>query len=419
MVSAAVDGARLLSRLDSFAAIGGLANGGVDRPAFSPADRQARSLIADLARARGFSVAQDSIANLFIRRGAEIGAPLLIGSHLDSQPTGGRFDGALGTLAAFEVLEALEDRSVRTETPVELVVWSNEEGSRFAPGAMGSRAFAAGVMPAGAERDSNGAELRVAIAETRAALAGAVERPLGFPIAGYLELHIEQGPILEKAGLPIGIVEGIQGTTWLAVTMTGESSHAGTTPRDSRRDAAAALVSALGRLQDAIMPGDPAARFTAGRLVSKPDSINVVARQASCTLDLRHPQPERLAAIDAQIRAVLSEAAISHGCSLDIELLLAASPAVFNADLVAAVETAAERLQLPSQRIVSGAFHDALSISAIAPSAMIFVPCRGGISHNEREFVEPEHVVAGAAVLLGATIDAAHRLARRGPGASN
>ncbi|MBZ9938371.1 hydantoinase/carbamoylase family amidase [Mesorhizobium sp. BR1-1-16] len=415
MSPARVDGARLLSRLDAFAAIGGLANGGVDRPAFSLADRQARRLIADLALARGFSVAQDSVANLFIRRGADMGPPLLIGSHLDSQPTGGRFDGALGTLTAFEVLEALEDAGVETETPVELVVWSNEEGSRFAPGAMGSQAFAAGVMPSGEKRGVDGAELLVAIAETRAALAGTADRPLGFPIAGYLELHIEQGPILERAGIPIGAVEGIQGTTWLAVTMTGESSHAGTTPLDARRDAAAALIAALARLQDTIMPSDAAARFTAGRLVSRPDSINVVAQRASCTLDMRHPKADRLAAMQAEVRAVLSEAAATHGCSLDIEVLLDVPPAAFDAGMVAAVEVAAEQLRLPSRRMVSGAFHDALSMAAIAPSAMIFVPCRGGISHNEREFVEPDHVVAGAGVLLGATIEAARRLAQRGP----
>ncbi len=414
MTLALVDAQRLLARLDAFAAIGGLENGGVDRPAFSKADRAARGHLAALAIARGFSIAQDPIANLFIRRGAVAGAPLLIGSHLDSQPTGGRFDGALGTLAAFEVLEALEDCGMATALPVELVVWANEEGSRFRPGAMGSRAFAVGALPDGDARDAAGILIGDAVAATRAALSGAAERPLGFPIAGYLELHIEQGPILERAGIPIGAVEGIQGTRWLAVTLTGETSHAGTTPLDARRDAVAALVSALARLQDEIMPGDADARFTAGRLASLPDSVNAVASQATCSLDLRHPRADRLAAMEARVRAVLGEAAIAHGCSLAIEPLFAAPPTAFDPDMLAAVEAAAARRGLAARRMVSGAFHDALAIAAIAPTAMIFVPCRGGISHNEQEFVEPEASVAGATVLLEATLDAAERLARRG-----
>ncbi len=414
VTAATVDGARLLARLDAFAAIGGLENGGVDRPAFSAGDQAARGQLAALATARGFSLAQDPIANLFIRRGNAAGAPLLIGSHLDSQPTGGRFDGALGTLAAFEVLEALEDHAITTALPVELVVWANEEGSRFLPGAMGSRAFASGTLPDGEGRDAAGVPLAEAVAATRAALAEAAERPLGFPIAGYLELHIEQGPILERAGVPIGAVEAIQGTRWLAVTLSGETSHAGTTPLDARRDAVAALVAALARLQDEIMPGDADARLTAGRLSSLPDSVNAVAREARCTLDLRHPRADRLAAMEARVRAVMREAAIAHGCSLAVEPLFAAPPTAFDTEMVDAVEAAASRQGRAVRRMVSGAFHDALAIAAIAPTAMIFVPCRGGISHNEHEFVEPAASIAGAAVLLEATIDAAERLARRG-----
>ncbi|WP_421989310.1 hydantoinase/carbamoylase family amidase [Roseococcus sp.] len=418
VVTPRVDGARLLARLDAFAAIGGLPNGGVDRPAFSPSDQSARGLLAALATARGFHVAQDDVANLFIRRGADDGAPLLIGSHLDSQPSGGRFDGALGTLAAFEVLEALEDHGASTALSVELVAFANEEGSRFLPGAMGSRAFAARHLPDGATLDAAGIALDAAIAATRASLPEATQRPLGFPIAGYLELHIEQGPILERAGLPIGAVEAIQGTRWLGVTMRGETSHAGTTPLGARRDAVAALVAALGRLQNDVMPGDDAARLTAGRLGSLPDSVNAVAREARCTLDLRHPSADRLAAMEAHARAVLGEAAAAHGCVAEIETLFATPPTAFDPDMVAAVESAAARQGLAARRMVSGAFHDALAIAAIAPTAMIFVPCRGGISHNEHEFVEPAASVAGAAVLLDATIDAAERLARRGAAAA-
>ncbi|MBN9432600.1 MAG: hydantoinase/carbamoylase family amidase [Bosea sp.] len=408
-----IDGARLIERIAAFAALGGLANGGVNRPAFSEADRAARALVATIATERGFRVFQDAVANLFLARpGAPDVPPLLIGSHLDSQPTGGRYDGALGALAALSALEALEDADIATGVPVELVVWANEEGSRFSPGTMGSEAFARGTLPDLALRDVDGVTLGAALAATRDALPGAGERPLGFPIAGYLELHIEQGPILEAAGLPIGTVEAVQGALWLEVTVTGETAHAGTTPLGARHDAVAALTEALARLGASVMAADPAARLTIGRLASEPDSINAVPRLARCTMDLRHPDAGRLAAMRADVEAAVAAAAAAHGCSGDIRSLFFAPPTAFDPMMAGAIDAAAARLGLRSMRMVSGAFHDALPIAGLAPAAMIFVPCRGGVSHNEREHVEPAACIAGADVLLGAAIEAAQRLAR-------
>ncbi|MCX5478590.1 hydantoinase/carbamoylase family amidase [Kaistia geumhonensis] len=408
-----IDGARLIERIAAFAALGGLANGGVNRPAFSQADRAARALVASIAAERGFRVFQDPIANLFLARpGAPDLPPLLIGSHLDSQPTGGRFDGALGTLAALSALEAIEDQRIATGVPVELVVWANEEGSRFSPGTMGSQAFARRALPDAGLRDADGVTLGEALAATRDALPGAAERPLGFPIAGYLELHIEQGPILEAAGLPIGVVEAVQGALWLEVTVTGETAHAGTTPLAARHDAVAALVEALARLGATVMEADPAARLTIGRLASEPDSINAVPRLARCTIDLRHPDASRLAQMRAEVEAAVAAAAAGHGCAGDIRPLFSAPPTAFDPMMADAIAGAAARLGLGSMRMVSGAFHDALPIAGLAPAAMIFVPCRGGVSHNEREHVEPAQCIAGADVLLGAAIEAAQGLAR-------
>ena len=402
----AIDGDRLLRRLARFAEIGGTPAGGVNRQALSEEDGLARALLADLARARGFSVAQDAMANLFVRReGADPALPpLLVGSHLDSQPTGGRYDGALGVLTAFEVLEALEDAGAVTGRAVEVVAWTNEEGSRFAPGAMGSKAFAEGAMPpAWAEvRDGAGIRLADALAATRAGLAGAGERPLGFAVAGYLELHIEQGPVLEREGIPIGIVVGIQGTRWLEVVVTGQAAHAGTTPAAFRRDPLAAAAAAVDGLNRALMPADPEARFTVGRMTVAPGSVNAIAERVNFSVDLRHPDAESLDRLEAAVRAGVAAAAAAHGCAATVERTLDMPPARFDEALIGALEAAAAEVGAPCRRLTSGAFHDALFVARVAPAAMLFVPCRDGLSHNEAEFVAPDDVVRGAQVLLAA-----------------
>jgi N-carbamoyl-L-amino-acid hydrolase len=407
--AAAIDPARLLRRIDQFAAIGATPDGGVDRQALTPGDRAARSMLAGLARERDFAVSQDAMANLFVRRDGVRGdlPPLLIGSHLDSQPTGGRFDGALGVIAAFEVLEALEDAGIKTPRPIELVAWTNEEGSRFAPGAMGSQAFAAAAIPDawGSLVAPDGPGFAGELQATIDALPGAALRPLGGAIAAYVELHIEQGPVLERAKTPIGVVTGIQGTRWLEVTMTGRAAHAGTTPLSFRRDPLVAAVALMKQLHDTVMPADPDARLTVGRIGALPGSVNAIPGSVSFSLDLRHPLADRLADLEARVRHLAAEAAATEGCSAEVARTLDMPPADFPETLRQAIETAAARTGHRSMRMLSGAFHDALYLAHVAPAAMVFVPCRDGLSHNPGEFVHPQDAVAGTQVMLQLVLD--------------
>ncbi|MBN9242273.1 MAG: Zn-dependent hydrolase [Mesorhizobium sp.] len=405
-----IDAARLLGRLDAFARIGGTAKGGVNRQALTSEDREARRLLAGLAAARGFAVYQDAVANLFVRRPGRDDSrpPLLIGSHLDSQLTGGRFDGALGTLAAFEALEALEDAGVETPAPVEVVAWTNEEGSHYQPGCMGSMAFAAGAIPAqwATLRGHDGALFSQELEATLAALPEAAMRPLGFPVAAYIELHIEQGPSLERESIPIGIVEGIQGTRWLEVAITGQAAHAGTTALAFRRDAMAAAVRGLDRLYAAVMPGDERARFTVGRFSVEPGAVNAIPEKVSFTVDLRHPETAVLDRFEALIGSTLAQAAEAGGCACEMRRIFDMPPATFSAPLLEHLRDAAADAGLAWKPMLSGAFHDALFLARVTPAAMIFVPCRDGLSHNEAEYVEPEHSVAGAQMLLASTLAA-------------
>lgn len=413
----AIDRQRFLKRLDDFAAIGATPAGGVNRQALSEEDRQARRELCRLAQARGFKVFQDPMANLFIRReGRNSAPPLVIGSHLDSQPTGGRFDGALGTLAAFEVLEALEDQGVETALPLEVVAWTNEEGSRFAPGTMGSMAFALGTVPEEWEdvRDRNGARLMDELKATLASLPQAESRPLGFPISGYLELHIEQGPSLEWEKLPIGIVHGIQGTRWLEVAVSGQAAHAGTTALSYRRDPMTATAAALDRLFRTVMPSDERARLTVGRIEAKPGSVNAIPESVEFTIDLRHPDAATLDELEAMIGRICKETADEARCEVKVRRFFDMPPVSFPESLLGGLENAAERQGFPWKRMLSGAFHDALFVSRVAPAAMIFVPCRDGLSHNEREHVEPEHSAAGAQMLLASTLEVMELLAGQG-----
>ena len=401
-----IDGDRLLARLDAFARIGATPKGGVNRQALSPEDRAGRALLADLARARGFAVAQDAMANLFITRpGGGEGPPFLIGSHLDSQLAGGRFDGALGTLAAFEVLEALDEAGAATPCPVALVAWTNEEGSRYQPGCMGSLAFTQGRIPPGwaDQTDASGHRLGDELAATLEAL-DAGSRPLGVPLRGYLELHIEQGQSLESEGLVIGAVEAVQGTRWLQVHVAGETAHAGTTERAFRHDALAAAAEAIHHLHERIMPADALARFTVGRLTVKPGTINAIPEHVAFSIDIRHPDLVGLDGLEGGVREACAAAADRHGCAIRIERLFEMAPCRFDPALVDIVEQAGRALGLGTRRMISGAFHDALFVARRAPAAMIFVPSRNGLSHNEAEFTEPAHCIAGAQTLLAATI---------------
>lgn len=403
-----INGQRLIDRLDRFAQIGATAKGGVNRQALTDLDRQARQLLTELALQRGFKVFQDPIANLFIRREGRNPdlSPLLIGSHLDSQPTGGRFDGALGTLAAFEVLETLEDCGVETERPVEVVSFTNEEGCRFAPGCMGSMAFAAGSIPSSWEtmRATDGALFADELSATLESLPVAAMRPLGTPVFAYLEVHIEQGPSLEKEGLPIGIVTGIQGTRWLEVIIEGQTAHAGTTALQYRHDPMQATANALAELYRDIMPADPAARFTIGRMALEPGAVNAIPATVRFTIDFRHPSLTTIGVMEQTIRMAIQQAAADTGCSATISQIFDMPPASFPDELLAVLDQAAQERGFATKRMLSGAFHDALFMNRVAPSAMIFVPCRDGLSHNEAEYVEQEHSIAGGNMLLASLL---------------
>lgn len=406
-----INGARLLGRLDQFAEIGATARGGVNRQALTELDREARSLLAGLAATRGFAVFQDPVANLFIRRSGrdDRAPPLLIGSHLDSQPAGGRFDGALGTLSAFEVLESLEDAGIETDRAIEVVAWTNEEGCRFAPGCMGSSAFSAGAIPA-AWPDlvaTDGAVFGDELRETLEALPQAAMRDLGMPVHAYLEVHIEQGPSLEKDDIPIGIVTGIQGTRWLQVDVSGQTAHAGTTALSYRRDPLRAMISALDTLYSTVMPQDESTRFSIGRIEVEPGAINAIPALARCTIDIRHPDPLTIDRLNATIEQCFRERAEAQRCEVLFKQSFDMPPATFPEKLLTVLERAAEGTGLATKRMVSGAFHDALFVNRIAPSAMIFVPCRDGLSHNEAEYTAPGHVVSGARLLLQSTIELA------------
>lgn len=403
-----INGMRLLERLDTFAAIGATPEGGVDRQALTEGDRRARAYLADIAIARGYAVSQDSAANLFVRRPGHMSdtPPFLIGSHFDTQPSGGRFDGALGVLAGLEVLESLDDAGIKTAAPLELVVWTNEEGCRFAPGSMGAQAFVNGKLSDAllASNSTDGAVLAEELAITLGSLPQAQPCPLGKAITGYLELHIEQAPHLECLGIPIGVVTGVQGVRWLQVRVTGDSGHAGTTPLSRRRDPMRAVVTGLARLYETIMPADAEARFTVGRMTAEPGSVNTIPAVVVFSIDIRHPAIENLDAMETGITIVLQQAAEHTGCTITIDRIFDMAPTRFAEPLLECIEDVAESRGVASTRMVSGAFHDALFVSRIAPTAMIFVPCREGISHNAREYVEPEFCVLGAEVLLHSTL---------------
>lgn len=403
-----VNPARLLTSLADFAAIGATPAGGVNRQALSVEDRAARRLLAERALARGFTVFQDEAANLFLRRDGRDATlpPLLIGSHLDSQPTGGRFDGALGTLSAFEVLEALADAGVETDRAIEVVAFTNEEGSRFSPGCMGSMAFAgAGNLSDWRRaRATDGALLADELAATLQALPEARMRPIGHAVSAFVELHIEQGPVLEREDVPIGVVTAVQGTKWLEIAFSGEAAHAGTTPLEFRKDPMGAAAAAIARIQGDIMPADPAARLTVGRIAAEPGSINVIPSRVSFTVDIRHPDAVALAAMERRVREECEAAGARWGCGTAIELRVDMAPGRFAPEVAATIEETCRALAIRCRPMVSGAFHDALFVGRVAPAAMIFVPCRNGISHNEAEFVSDAHIIAGARTLLGVAL---------------
>lgn len=398
--SAYVDGGRLWGRLMALARFGGGPDGAVDRQALTRIEIAARAELVRWARALGLEPATDAAANLFLRLpGSEPDLPpVLAGSHADTQPNGGRFDGAYGVVAALEAVNAFRDAGIVPRRTIEVVAWTNEEASRFAPGMTGSTAFAAGTLAdAVAEiRDADGIRLGDALAEVLAADIGLLRLPLGRPVAAYVEAHIEQGPVLEREGLPVGIVSGIQGTRRYRVRVAGEAAHAGTAERRERRDALMAAVRMVAAIDAAALEPDDV-KLTVGLFRVSPNAPSVVPAEVVFSIDLRHPDDAIVARVDARIRAIVEAAAgpctatlrqIQHDPSLEFPQTLR--------DLVAG---AARDLGITHRTLASAAGHDARHLHGVCPTAMIFVPCRAGISHNPAEWAEPADLTAGARVL--------------------
>jgi beta-ureidopropionase / N-carbamoyl-L-amino-acid hydrolase len=402
-----IDGERLWKRLMALAEIGRRGETGVDRAAFSPEDRAARRLLYHWARECGLEASQDSIGNLFLRypgRSDEL-APVLTGSHLDSQPSGGRFDGAYGVLASLEAVAALVHAGICPARSIEVVAWSNEEGGRFAPGAMGSQIFG-GARPLAdmlTARDAAGVVLGDALTETLAALPEAVPRAAGPAPSAYLEAHIEQGPRLERAGIPVGVVVGIQGCLWLEYEVRGAAAHAGTTPHEYRRDALQAALGLIGHLREMCVKGAPNCRFTVGRMSVEPNTPNTIPGRVTFTVDFRDADPVAFAELSRELRA----ADAPQPCELEVRELFSHAPEMFSKHLVEVVATATRAHNYPEFELVSGAFHDALFVAKVCPVGMVFVRCRDGVSHNAVEYAAPSDVTAGARVLMSALLQLA------------
>ena len=405
-----INGARLWDSLMAMAQIGATPKGGVCRLALTDLDRQGRDLFVAWAKEAGCTIAVDRMGNVFARRAGrdDTLAPVVTGSHADSQPTGGKFDGIYGVLGGLEVIRTLNDHRIETERPIEVVIWTNEEGSRFAPAMVSSGVFA-GVFSLDyglSRRDVDGKTL----GEELARIGYAGELPVGKPIHAAFELHIEQGPILEAEGKTIGVVHAAQGQRWYEVVLTGQESHAGPTPMPRRRDAllgAARVIDLVNRIGHAHAPY---ACATVGMIQCHPNSRNVIPGRVFFTVDFRHPDDAVLAQMDAELRAGVAKIVEDTRVELtSLEQIFYYRPVAFDAACVASVRAAAERFGYSHRDIVSGAGHDACYLAQVAPTAMIFVPCIGGISHNEIEDATPAWIEAGANVLLHAMLGRAHR----------
>ncbi|OZI47344.1 Zn-dependent hydrolase [Bordetella genomosp. 5] len=403
-----VDGARLWQSLMDLARIGATDKGGVCRLALTELDRQGRELFCAWARDAGCELRVDAIGNIFARRaGRDDSLPaIMTGSHIDTQPTGGKFDGNYGVLAGLEVLRTLNDAGVRTEAPIELVVWTNEEGSRFVPVMMGSGVYAGAftLEHALSQVDREGVSVRDALSAIGFAGDTAVPPARRDGVAAYFEAHIEQGPVLENADTVIGVVTAALGQRWYDVVLTGVEAHAGPTPMPLRRDALLAASDVVRAVNDIALAHAPNARGTVGWMDVFPNSRNVIPGRVRLTVDLRAADDATLTAMDAALRSAVAEAARRGGVSAEIEQVVYFAPQPFAAPLVDAVREGAQAFGLSAMDVVSGAGHDAVYMARVAPAAMIFVPCKDGISHNEIEDAQPAHLEAGCNVLLHAML---------------
>lgn len=405
-----VDGRRLWDSLMEMAEIGATAKGGVRRLALGPVDKQGRDRFRGLCEAAGLAVRVDAMGNMFARREGRDPArlPVLFGSHLDSQPTGGKFDGALGVMAGLEVMRSLNDLGITTAAPVELVNWTDEEGSRFGKSLMGSGVWAGVYDQAETE----------AMADLEGATVGASLDAIGyrgseparaFPADAYFELHIEQGPILEHEQKQIGVVTGGQAQVWYDAVAIGQDSHAGTTPPSTRKDALVCAARVIDLVDRMMRARGEEGRGTVGQLVVLPNSRNVVPGEVRFSVEFRHPDEAEIERLAAQFPREAGFIARDCGVELRLNELFRIPAQPFDAGCVGLVRDAATRLGYTWREIVSGAGHDAVYVARHVPTAMIFTPCKDGLSHNEAESIEPGEAEAGTQVLFEAVVERANR----------
>ncbi|WP_339477801.1 Zn-dependent hydrolase [Pseudomonas sp. RL_5y_Pfl2_69] len=405
-----INGDRLWASLMEMAQLGATVKGGVCRLALTDLDRQARDLFVRWCEDAGCTVSVDGVGNIFARRpglNPDL-PPVMTGSHIDTQPTGGKFDGCFGVLAGVEVMRTLNDLNIQTQAPLEVVVWTNEEGSRFAPCMMGSGVFAEKftLEETLAKTDAQG----VTVGEALTAIGYAGSRKVsGHPVGAYFEAHIEQGPILEDERKTIGVVLGALGQKWFDLNLRGVEAHAGPTPMHLRKDALVGAAAVVAAVNHTALGHQPHACGTVGCLQAYPGSRNVIPGEVRMTLDFRHLLPERLDAMIEQVRGVIEATCQQHGLSFELTPTADFPPLYFNPDCVNAVREAANELGLSNMDIVSGAGHDAIFLAELGPAGMIFVPCEGGISHNEIENADPGDLAAGCAVLLKAMLAASNK----------
>lgn len=400
-----INAGRLWGSLMSLAEIGATPKGGVCRLALTDLDGQGRDLFVQWAKEAGCEVRVDQIGNIFARRAGLNNAlpPVMTGSHIDTQPTGGKFDGNFGVLAGLEVVRSLNDQSIQTVAPIEVVVWTNEEGSRFVPVMMGSGVFVSAfplddtLKQADADGKTVGDELR------RIGYAGTAPAT-SFPIKAYFEAHIEQGPVLEANNTVIGAVTGALGQRWYDVVISGMEAHAGPTPMELRKDALLAASRLIGQVNNIALEHAPHARSTVGWIECYPNSRNVIPGTVKLSVDLRAADDAVLSAMDNALKVAGEQLQKEGRVVIEVKQVVYFAPQPFDDALISTVRDAGRDLGLSTMDIVSGAGHDAVYLARVAPTAMIFIPCKDGISHNEIEDALPEHIEAGCNVLLRAML---------------
>lgn len=405
-----INGARLWDSIMEMAKIGATANGGSHRLTLSDEDKVGRDLFASWCADAGLSLTVDEMGNMFARcpGGDESLAPVGIGSHLDTQPFGGKFDGVFGVLAGLEVVRALQENGITTTAPLEVVNWTNEEGARFAPAMLASGVY-------GGVYDLDWAQSRVAI-DTGATVLEELQR-IGYhgehsasqhDFSAFFECHIEQGPILDSEGISVGVVNAAQGFRWYDIAFEGFAQHTGSTPMAGRRNALLGMAKVVSAVDDIALEHAPLARGTVGGQVEvAPGSRNIIPGKVNFTVDMRHPSAETLRAMDAALRQVCAETAADIGLALSLEEISDTAPVAFDERCVGAVKSACERLGASHAYITSGAGHDACFVANIVPTTMLFAPCKDGISHHESESAKAEDLEAVCNVLLQAVLDVA------------